>query len=76
MTTHEITINPDRCHGTHICPACEVILPGLVKHCEEHGRLLLGEWALREKSPVISRLLVACPSRAIMVRPVELSRIP
>ena len=68
---HELTIDKKRCYGKNLCHACEQITPGLVDYCAEHGKILIGPWALREKSSTISRLAVACKPRAIMVRPVE-----
>lgn len=67
--THVLTIDQKKCYGLQNCRACERIMPGLVDYCATHGRVLLGDWALREKSPVISQLAVACDARAIMVRP-------
>lgn len=69
--THELTIDLGRCYGLENCRECEKIMPGLVNHCRHYGRLLLGEWALRENSGRLSALAVACKARAIMVRPVE-----
>jgi hypothetical protein len=71
IATHELTIDPARCHGLENCRACERIMPGLVNHCRHYGRLLLGEWALRENSAKLSALAVACEPRAIMWRPVD-----
>lgn len=67
--THILTIDQKRCHGLANCRACERIMPGLVDYCATHGRLMIGEWALREKSATISALATACESRAIMVKP-------
>jgi len=68
---HQLTIDPDSCPGKKICHACELIAPGLVDYCTRHGKILIGPWALREKSKIISQLAVACKPRAIMVKPVE-----
>lgn len=67
--THILTIDQKKCHGLANCRACERITPGLVDYCATHGRVLIGDWALRERSAVISALAVACDARAIMVRP-------
>lgn len=68
--THHLTIDQSRCPGKHLCHACEIIAPGLVDYCAQYGKVLIGPWALRDKSEVISKLAVACDARAIMVRPV------
>ena len=66
---HILTIDTSRCHGLQNCRACERIMPCLVDYCATYGRVLIGEWALRERSAEISALAVACDARAIMVRP-------
>jgi len=68
---HQLTIDQSRCHGLDNCRACERVAPGLVAYVKKHGEILIGRWALIEKSPVISKLAIICPSRAIMVKPVE-----
>ena len=68
---HELTIDPAKCHGLANCRECEKIMPGLLDHCRDHGRLLLGEWALRDYSTQLSAVTVACTARAIMVRPIH-----
>jgi hypothetical protein len=68
--THQLTIDQSRCHGLENCKACERIAPGLVAYCADNGHVLIGEWAMVEKSAMISRLVVFCSARAIVVRPV------
>lgn len=57
--THQLTIDQSRCHGLDNCRTCERIMPGLVDHCRDHGRLLLGEWALGDHSEKLSAVIVA-----------------
>jgi len=68
---HQITISPRYCRGLGLCHACEAIQPGLVLHCERHGRLLISHPATAEHSATISALIAACPDRAITIKPVE-----
>jgi hypothetical protein len=68
---HQLTIDKKRCPGVGICKECEMIIPGLVDYCSLNGRVLIGDWAIRENSGTISQLVVACKKRAIMVKPVD-----
>ncbi len=68
---HQLTVDQSRCYGLHLCSSCERVAPGLVGYVKKHGKILIGRWAMIEKSPVISKLAITCPSRAIMVKPVE-----
>ena len=43
-------------------------MPCLVDYCATHGQVLIGTWALRERSAEISAMAVACDARAIMGR--------
>ena len=67
---HLLTIDPTRCYGLTNCRACEIIMPGLVGHCLDHGELIIEEWAMQANSARISQVLAGCVPRAIMVRPV------
>jgi len=73
ISTHQLTVDQSRCHGLDNCRACELVAPGLVAYVKKHGKILIGRWALIEKSATISQLADACKSKAIMVKPVESS---
>ena len=68
---HQLTIDQSRCYGLENCRDCERVAPGLVPYVKKHGKILIGRWAIIEKSPVISKLAITCQARAIMVKPVE-----
>lgn len=68
---HQITVDADRCRGLHLCHACEAAMPGLVQHCEQHGRLMVSGESLTCHSQKISQLIARCPDRAVMVKRVE-----
>jgi len=68
---HHLTIDANRCRGVHLCHQCEAMHPGLVEWCETYGRVDINEWASRDHSQDISRLIVACPERAITVQPAK-----
>jgi len=38
---HQLLIDHQYCRGLQLCHQCEAVRPGLVKHCEQHGRLLI-----------------------------------
>lgn len=65
---HELSIDSKICPGTRLCSVCEILQPGLVEACSTTP-VLIQQWANRECSGVISRLIAACPHRAIMVKP-------
>lgn len=71
MTMHQLTIDRSRCRGLHLCHQCEAIKPGLVKYCEQYGRLLISHPSTGRHSSTISRLIVECPDRAITMEPIE-----
>jgi ferredoxin len=71
MTMHQLTIDTKYCRGLHLCHTCEAIRPGLVKHCEQHGRLLVSWQATGSNAATISSLIAHCPDRAITITPVE-----
>lgn len=66
---HHLIIDHRRCRGVALCHCCEAITPGIVAACRSRGHVVVAPWAVREMSPMISQLIVACPDRAIMVRP-------
>ena len=68
---HQLTIDQRACRGLTLCHACEAIKPGLVEHCAINGRLLISHPNTAAQSSVLSRLTVACPDRAIMIKPIE-----
>jgi hypothetical protein len=68
---HQLTIAQKNCHGLVNCRACEIVAPGLVNHCANYGRLILGDWAMQDYSAKISALVTACPARAIMIKPIN-----
>ena len=65
---HQLTINA-HCRGLDLCHACEAVMPGLVKHCEQHGRLLISWSSTGRHGGALSRLIQACPDRAIHLKP-------
>jgi hypothetical protein len=67
---HELIIHFDECRGPELCHCCEAIYPGLVRRIELHGPILIGSGNLTERSNKISSLIVACPDRAIQIKPV------
>ena len=67
---HQLTIS-DRCRGMALCHACEAVAPGIVNHCQRHGRVLLSGPSTGAHGDTISRLLQACPERAIHLKPLE-----
>ena len=68
---HQLTIDQKTCRGPALCHECEAITPGLVEHCAINGRLLISHPNTATHSSVLSRLIVACPDRAIMIKPIE-----
>lgn len=71
MTMHQLTIDFVDCRGLNLCHACEAITPGLVKHCQHYGKLLISWQNTGAQSALLSRLAAACPDRAIMIKPVD-----
>ncbi|QQG66374.1 hypothetical protein HP555_11090 [Desulfobulbus oligotrophicus] len=68
---HQLTVDSRHCRGLHLCHQCEAITPGLVHYCEMHGRVLISWPNTAAKQPLLSKLIVNCPDRAIMMKPVE-----
>ena len=68
---HQLTIDQKTCRGPALCHECEAITPGLVACCAVNGRLLISWENSGRHASTLSRLVAACPDRAIMVKPVE-----
>lgn len=67
----QIAIDQNRCRGLHCCHECELLLPGLVQYCSHHGRVLVSWESTGSHGDTISRLIAACPDRAIVIKPLE-----
>jgi Fe-S-cluster-containing hydrogenase component 2 len=68
---HAITVDESRCIGLDICHACEGVHRGIRDHCRNHGRLLVSWPNTATHSQTITRLINACPNRAITIMPLE-----
>lgn len=68
---HQITVDTNRCRGLHCCHACETVHKGLVEYCANHGRVLVSWQSTSRYSDTISRLISACPDRAIVIKPFD-----
>lgn len=65
---HQLTIDQKACRGVSLCHGCEAITPGLVEFCSVNGRLLISAENTAIHSSTISRLVAACPVRAIFIK--------
>jgi len=68
---HQLLIDHQYCRGLHLCHQCEAIRPGLVKHCETKGRLLISGPATAANGSTISALIACCPDRAITINALD-----
>lgn len=66
---HQITVNRDLCRGPHCCYECERAIPGIIKYCEQHGRVLVSWESSGKHADTISNLIASCPDRAIVIKP-------
>lgn len=71
---HQITVDKDRCRGPHCCYECETVHKGLVEYCAHYGRVLVSWPSTATHSDTISRLIAACPDRAIVIKPFDQKR--
>ena len=68
---HQLTIDMSRCHGKEFCSTCTWIWTGLLDLCAHADKVLLTKERLTRESQRLSKLIAACPAKAIQVKPVS-----